>query len=385
MPHRTPQVAIFIETSKTFGRGILQGISTYSRTHGPWSIFIDEWGPASSLPDWIKDWDGDGIIARVRSQQMADRLHQAGVPIVDTLQQISNSDLPGVYSDDIAIAALAFEHLHDRHLRHFAFVGVERSNWSLRRSIAFTDLVKRHGFECELYSPLSRRRFSESWNGGQEDLGDWLESLPKPVGLMAAHDLRALCVLDACSRRNIAVPEQVAVVGVDNDDVFCEAINPHLTSISHQSEQIGYEAASLLDHLMKGKTTPCSPLMLPPRTLVPRRSTDIIAVNDLAIASALEFIRRNACSKINVALISQHVNLTRRSLERRFMRLVGKTPHQLIAEERLRRAKQLLIDTDFTLERIASMAGFSSAAYLSVVIKAHENCTPTEFRHVANH
>ncbi|QDT98766.1 XylR family transcriptional regulator [Gimesia aquarii] len=385
MPHRTPQVAIFIETSKTFGRGILQGISTYSRTHGPWSIFIDEWGPASSLPDWIKDWDGDGIIARVRSQQMADRLKQAGVPIVDTLHQISNSDLPGVYSDDMAIAELAFEHLHDRHLRHFAFVGVERSNWSLRRSVAFTDLVKRRGFECELYSPLSRRRFVESWNGGQEDLGDWLESLPKPIGLMAAHDLRALCVLDACSRRNIAVPEQVAVVGVDNDDVFCEVIDPHLTSISHQSEQIGYEAASLLDHLMKGKTTPSSPLLLPPRILVPRRSTDIIAVNDLAIASALEFIRRNACSEINVTLISQHVNLTRRSLERRFMKLVGKTPHQLIAEERLRRVKQLLIDTDFTLEKIASMAGISSAAYLSVVIKEHENCTPNEFRQRATH
>ncbi|MFK7778223.1 MAG: substrate-binding domain-containing protein, partial [Gimesia sp.] len=236
------------------------------------------------------------------------------------------------------------------------------------------------GFECKLYSPISRRRFVESWNGGQEDLADWLESLPKPVGLMAAHDLRALCVLDACRRRNIAVPEQIAVVGVDNDDVFCEVIDPNLTSISHQAKKIGYEAAALLDGLMQGKAGPPSPLMLPPRNLVPRRSTDIIAVEYLAIASALEFIRHNACAEINVALISKHVNLSRRTLERRFMKLVGKTPHQLISEERIRRAKQLLIDTDFTLEKIAAMAGLSSAAYLSVIIKENENCTPTEFR-----
>lgn len=380
MPHRTPQVAIFIETSKTFGREILQGISTYSRTHGPWSIFIDEWGPATSLPNWIENWGGDGIIARIRSQKMANRLKESGVPVVDTLNQVPDLDLPGVYSDDIAIAKLAFDHLLDRHLKNFAFVGVERTNWSLRRCNAFTEIVNQHGFECEIYAPLSRRRFAESWNGGQEDLGDWLESLPKPVGLMAAHDLRALCVLDACRRRDIAVPEQAAVVGVDNDDVFCEVIDPYLTSISHQAEQIGYEAAALLDRLMNGKPAPTSPLMLCPRSLTSRRSTDIIAIDDPEIASALEFIRRNACSQINVSSISQHAKLSRRSLERRFIKLVGKTPHQVISEERLRRAKQLLIDTDFTLEKVATMAGFSSAAYLSVIIKEHENCTPTEFR-----
>lgn len=380
----TPQVALFIETSKTFGRGILQGISTYSRTHGPWSVYIDEWGPATTLPDWMKQWEGDGIIARVRSQQMSERLQQSGVPIVDTLQQVPDLELPGVYSDDTAIAQMAFEHLRERHIRHFAFVGVERANWSMRRRNAFAEIARQQGFECEIYSPLSRRRFVESWNGGQEDLADWLESLPKPAGLMAAHDLRALCVLDACRRRGIAVPEQVAVLGVDNDDVFCEVIDPPLTSISHQAGQVGFQAAALLDRLMQGKAAPAQPLMLPPRKLVPRRSTDIIAVDDVAIASGLEFIRRNACATINVTLIARHVNLSRRSLERRFMKLTGKTPHQIIAEERLRRAKQLLIDTDFTLEQIATMAGFSSAAYLSVVIKEHEECTPTEFRHKAN-
>ena len=381
MQNRTsPQVAIFIETSKTFGREILQGISSYSRTHGPWSVYIDEWGPETSLPDWLNDWEGDGIIARIRSRQMAERLSAANIPVVDTLQQIPNLGLPGVYSDDTALARIAFEHLQDRHLRYFAFVGVERANWSLRRQQAFAEHAKQQGANCEIYSPLSRRRFVESWNGGQEDLGDWLESLPKPVGLMAAHDLRALCVLDACRRRNIAVPEQVAVVGVDDDDVFCEAVDPPLTSIAHQAKVVGYQAAALLDRLMRREPTENSTVLVPPRLLIPRRSTDTVAVDDPAIAAALEFIRHNACGKISVSLIASHVNLARRSLERRFTRLVGKTPHQIIAEERLRRARQLLIDTDFTLEQIAAMSGFSSAAYLSVIIKQHENCTPTEFR-----
>ncbi|QDU49104.1 AraC family transcriptional regulator [Gimesia panareensis] len=376
----TPQVAIFIETSKTFGREILQGISTYSRTHGPWSVYIDEWGPETSLPDWLNGWEGDGIIARVRSRQMAERLAALNVPVVDTLQQIPSLELSGVYSNDVALARIAFEHLQDRHLRHFAFVGVERANWSLRRQQAFARQAQQQGAECEIYSPLSRRRFAESWNGGQEDLADWLESLPKPVGLMAAHDLRALCVLDACRRRKIAVPEQVAVVGVDNDDVFCEVVDPPLTSISHQAKEIGYQAAALLDRLMRGQQTDDSTILVPPRLLIPRRSTDTVAVDDPAIAAALEFIRRNACGKISVSLIAREVNLARRSLERRFIRLVGKTPHQIISEERLRRARQLLIDTDFTLEQIATMSGFSSAAYLSVIIKQNENCTPTEFR-----
>lgn len=386
MQNRTArQVAIFIETSKTFGREILQGISSYSRTHGPWSVYIDEWGPETSLPDWLNGWEGDGIIARVRSRQMAERLSAANVPVVDTLQQIPDLGLPGVYSDDTALARIAFEHLQDRHLRNFAYVGVERASWSLRRQQAFAEQAVQQGAICEIYSPLSRRRFVESWNGGQEDLGDWLESLPKPVGLMAAHDLRALCVLDACRRRNIAVPEQVAVVGVDDDDVFCEAVDPPLTSIAHQAKAVGYQAAALLDRLMRGEQTADSTILVPPRLLIPRRSTDTIAVDDPAIAAALEFIRHNACGKISVSQIARHVNLARRSLERRFTRLVGKTPHQIIAEERLRRARQLLIDTDFTLEQIATMSGFSSAAYLSVIIKQHEDCTPTEFRMKAQH
>ncbi|WP_417384135.1 XylR family transcriptional regulator [Gimesia sp.] len=379
-PDSTPQVAIFIETSKTFGREILQGISTYSRTHGPWSIYIDEWGPQTPLPEWIKSWQGDGVIARVRSRQMAERLVELQVPVVDTLQQVPDLEMPAVSTDDSLIAKLAFEHLHDRHLRHFAFVGVEKVNWSHRRRDAFAKIVREQGFACEIYSPLSRRQFAESWNGGQEDLADWLAALPKPVGLFAAHDLRALCVLDACRRRNIAIPEQVAVMGVDNDDVFCEVVNPTLTSIAHQAKEIGYQAAALLDQLMRGTTPAQPPSPVPPRLLIPRRSTDIIAVEDPAIASALELIRRKACDKISVSMLASQVNLTRRSLERRFIKLVGKTPHQIISAERLRRARQLLIDTDYTLEQIAQMAGFSSAAYLSVLIKEHENCTPTEFR-----
>ncbi|HCO25266.1 MAG: XylR family transcriptional regulator [Gimesia sp.] len=378
--HSTPQVAIFIETSKTFGREILQGISTYSRTHGPWSIYIDEWGPQTPLPEWIKTWQGDGIIARVRSRQMAERLARLRVPVVDTLQQVPELEMPAVFADDTLIAKLAFEHLHDRHLRQFAFVGVEKANWSHRRRDAFAEIACEQGFTCEIYSPLSRRRFAESWNGGQDDLADWLEALPKPIGLFAAHDLRALCVLDACRRRDIAIPEQVAVVGVDNDDVFCEVVDPTLTSIALQAKEIGYQSAALLDQLMRGNPPAQYPLPVPLRILIPRRSTNMIAVEDPAIASALELIRRKACEKISVSMIASQVNLTRRSLERRLMKLVGKTPHQLISEERVRRARQLLIDTDFTLEQIAQMAGFSSAAYLSVIIKEHENCTPTEFR-----
>lgn len=379
--NKTPQhVALIIETSKGFGRGLLHGISRYVRTHSPWSIYVDERGLHDAPPTWLRNWKGDGIIVRAHTPRMAEVAREVGVPVVDTLHQLRNLDFAAVYSDDQAIAQMAAEHLLDRHFRNFAFVGVERSNWSRRRQDAFAEAIRDAGCTCHVYSPLSRRRFRESWEGGQDDLAEWLDELPKPVAVMAAHDLRALCVLDACRRIDLAVPEQIAIIGVDNDDVLCELADPPLTSVAHQLDRIGHEAASLLDRMMAGEDQPEEPLFVPPSRIVTRRSTDVVAISDPIIAAALRFIREHACDGISVQQVVRHTGLSRRALERGFTKYFSSTPHEQIVQLQLSRVRQLLTETEFTLEEIAIRAGFSSSAYLSVLFKKRTQQTPGEYR-----
>ncbi|WP_437205789.1 XylR family transcriptional regulator [Planctomicrobium sp. SH664] len=374
-----PHVALLIETSKTFGRSLLLGISRYSRTHGPWSIYFDEFGPDSKLPRWLKTWKGDGIITRTRNRAMAESILSLGVPVVDTLNQVSGLDVSGVYTDDGLIARAAAEHLLSQRIQHFAYVGVERASWSTRRGNAFVETLRQAGFDCHVYSPISRRRFAESWEGGQEDLADWLKELPKPVGLLAGHDMRAMCVFDACRRGEISVPEQVAIVGVDNDDVICNMSDPPLTSIPHRGEQIGYEAAALLARLMAGKVKKPESIMIPPLSLVVRRSTDIVAIDDPLMATALKLIR-NCHGDISVDELAQRLGLSRRAMERKFSETISVAPHDQIIAERLQRLKMLLQDTDFSLEAIALQMKMSSAAYVSTFFKKLTGRTPGEFR-----
>jgi LacI family transcriptional regulator len=289
-----------------------------------------------------------------------------------------------VISDHQAIASLAVGHLLEREFRHFAFIGVDRALWSANRRDAVCGEVRKTGNLCHVYSPLSRRHFMEGWEGGQQDLAEWLISLPKPVGVIAAHDLRALCVLDACRRAGLHVPEQVAVIGVDNDEVLCNLGDPPLSSVKLDVELIGYEAAALLEHLMKGKKAPTKPIMIAPQGVITRRSTDTVAIEDPLVAKAMRFIQQNACSSMGVDQVAAHCGVSRRHIERNFTKFLGASPNEHIVRAKLARTKQLLTETDYSLDVIAEKCGLTHAAYLSVLFKKHVGVTPGEFRRGAH-
>lgn len=376
---RVPHVALLIETSKSFGREILLGIGRYSRIQGPWSIFVDEFGPGSKLPGWLKTWKGDGIIMRARNRKMAKSVAELGVPIVDTLQPWPTLEIGGVFTDDEMIGRLAADHLLERRLRDFAFVGVEGAQWSRSRRDGFVSTIKRAGFDVFIYSPVSRRRFRESWEGGQQDLADWLEGLPKPVGLMTAHDMRALCVFDACRRQDISIPEEIAIIGVDDDEVISAMADTPLSSVGHNGERIGFEAASWLDRVMRGEGAANTIHLVPPRLPTIRRSTDIVAVSDPALAKSLKYIRDRK-GNTTVQQVANYTGLSRRSLERKFAENINSTPHEQIANERLNYAKLLLRDTNYSLESIAEQMELSSASYLSTFFKELTGITPGDYR-----
>lgn len=378
-----PHVALIVETSLAYGRGVLNGIAKYQIAHEPWSIYVDQRGVNDPPPGWLKDWDGHGIIMRAQTRRLAEVAAGLRVPTVDTQYQFPDLDVPTVISDHVAVAKMAAEHLLERHFRHFAFVGVERALWSKMRRQAFVEFLEQAGFPCHVYSPISRRRYLGSWEGGQNDLADWLNGLPKPVAVMAAHDLRGLCVLDACRRNGIAVPEQVAVIGVDNDETLCSLGDPPLSSVKLDLEGIGFTAAEVLDRLMQGQKVPKKPIALKPLGVVTRRSTDIVAIGDPLTAQALRYIHQHACNGISVNDISQHCKVSRRVVERSFSKFLGTSPNEQIIRAKLAKVKQLLTETDYGLDTIAAKCGLTHAAYLNVLFKKEVGQTPGEFRRAA--
>lgn len=383
MDQQTPHVALIIETSMAYGRGLLKGISQYVTENGYWSTYVDQRSLNDPPPAWLQSWKGHGVIMRAQTRRMAKLVADLKVPAIDTLHHYANLEIPIVIPDYHSIAVAAAEHLLERHFRHFAFVGVERAHWSKARRDAVACVLRKAGFPCHVYSPLSRRRFLESWEGGQQDLTEWLCDLPKPVGVIAAHDLRALCIMDACRRGGLIVPEQVAVVGVDNDEPLCMHGNPPISSVVIDHALIGYRAAELLDRMMKGRKYSSKPLQIKARGVVTRRSSEVVAIEDSLTARAVRFIRQHACDGIDVNDVARHCGVSRRTLERTFDSFLRLSPHDQIVRTRVTRAKELLSGTDYPLDTVAAKSGLSQAAHLNVLFKREVGTTPGEYRKLA--
>lgn len=378
MPQRR-SVALLIETSKTYGRGLLGGISRYVHTHRPWSIFIAERGLDDPLPPWFRRWRGDGIILRSSTAALVSAVRRRQLPTV-YLGEVRDAGLPMVHSNERTIARAAAEHLMERGFTSFGYVGLEGVVWSDQRRTFFAERLAESGHTCELCEFKSGDDGLSDWVSRERELSNWLQSLPKPAALLACYDVAGIRVLDACRGADIAVPEQVAVLGVDNDPVLCTLADPPLSSVAHNLEKIGYEAAAQLDALMSGQPPQEEQILIDPSGVVGRQSTDVLAIPDQQVARALRFIREHACDGIDVEDVVQSVGMHRATLKRRFERHLGRSPKTEIMRLQLERVKQLLRVTDFTLSRIADLAGFRHAEYMSVIFKRKVGVTPGEYR-----
>jgi len=254
-----------------------------------------------------------------------------------------------------------------------------------RRRDGFVQRVAAAGHPVSVLTLPPQPRGQNSWEREQEQIARWLTSLPKPVGVMACHDPRGQKVLEACRRAGVEVPEQVAVIGVDNDEPICEIADPPLSSVVPNHMAVGYEAAAVLAGLMRGKQRVGRCVFLPPSGIVTRKSSDVLAMNDRDVAALVHFIRENACQGLGVAEVVEFSPLPRRTLYRRFQESLGHSVHDEIVRVRVARAKELLADTDMSLARVAERAGFKHQEYLGVVFKAHAGLTPAQFRRQAQH
>ena len=378
----TPHVAVLVDTATGWGRRLVRGIINYSRSHGPWYLWIQSRG--QEAPIWLPPrWRGDGIIARVGSRATARHVEAAGVPVVNiSAIEIEGADFPRVATDLTAAGRLAAEHLLDRAFRHFAYYGLEHRSFVERHYQGFASTVSQVCPDCPFYGTTmeSGAGTRTAWHTRQRGLIRWLQTLPTPVAVLTWTTELGRELIHACRRADLLVPEQVAVLAADNDDLLCEACIPSLSGLALTSERIGYEAASLLEGLMKGQKPPKGPILLEPTGVVTRQSTDTLAVDDPDLAKAVAFIRNHASEPIQVKDVLREVPVSRRWLERRFHEFLGRGPAAEIRRVHLDRAKQLLAETDLSIPKVATACGFGSPERFAQVFKSEIGRSPLKYR-----
>lgn len=372
---RRRAVALLVETSNAYARGVLGGIVAYVRGHKPWSLYLPELGRGDTPPAWLARWRGDGIIARIETPEIARAVARTGLPVVDVSAGRHLPSVPWVETDDREIARLAVEHLLERGFRTLGYCGDPRFNWSRWREEHFARLASEAGVQVRVYRSRGAAPDRE-----RHELAEWARRLPKPAGVLACYDIMAQRLLDACRDARIAVPDEVAVLGVDDDPLLCDLASPPLSSVIPNTHRTGYEAAAILSRLMDGERVPPKAVLIPPLGIHTRQSTDVLALEDRDIAAAVRFVREHACDGATVADLLKAVPLSRRVLESRYRKATGRTPHQDFLRIRIERVKQLLAETDHSLERIADLAGFNHPEYMSVAFKRETGMTPGQYR-----
>ena len=381
---KMPKVALLVETARGYGREVLHGIVRYARLHGPWAFYVTPGDFAQSLPP-MEEWGGTGIIARVETPQVAKAILATRLPVVAldlSETQLATgspwSRMCQLTSDSEGAVRLAVKHLLEKGLRHFGFVGIAGKIWSDRRQQAFVRQIAEAGYDALAYASARRRRLP--WGHEQAAISRWLAALPKPVGVLACNDDRGREVLAACRQAKLRVPEEVAVIGVDNDELLCDLSDPPLSSVALGAERAGYEAAALLDDLMAGRVKRARRLVAAALGVVARRSTDVLVHEDPEVAAALRFIHDRAGQPLRVYDVVSNLGDARRSLEIRFRQALGRSIHAEIQRTRLERARQLLLETDLPLPKVARACGFRSPSYLAAVFHRHLGVTPVRYR-----
>ncbi len=392
MAAHIPRVALLIESSRTYGRGILRGIARYAHLKGRWSIFFQERELHSGIPTWLRQWKGDGIIARIEDRRTAAALVQLGYPIVDVLGNCDFESIPGFDTDARTTAQLAANFFLCSGFQHLGFCGYRGIPFSDRREAAFRAYLAERGHRVRVFSsrlaqypPAHIQAVEQSGLAAEKAIAQWLRQQPRPLGLFACNDVRAQQVLNACREHRLKVPEEVAVIGVDNDDVLCSLCEPRLTSIEPDTERLGYEAAELLDKLMRGERPHVDTIQIPPLRVVERDSADMVAISDPITVQAVRYIRDHIAEGVGVKDVVGHVGRSRTDLEQRFRRWLNTSVRVEILRRRMDRTCALLQQSDLPLEEVARAAGFNTAAHLCRLFRRHLRQTPSQYRHATNH
>jgi len=388
------RIAVLVNLDASFCRDVVAGIQAYAIEHAEW-IFHRE-PPALKVLAPLRQWKPHGIIAQLATPGFARSVLQLHKPVVDLAYTLPNLDVPVVDADHMAVGCMAAEHFLDRGFAQFGFFGSGRAPYSQEREAGFRQRLAQAGFRVSTCHAdyLPRLPLGSSWTKVERQVRQWLRRLPKPAAVLACNDLPAYDLAVVCRRLGLRVPDDVALLGVDNDELECRLATPPISSIDIPAQRIGYEAARLLDQLLRGKRRSearvaqearmarqgSRSLFLPPIRVVTRQSTDTLATSDPVVRAALSYIRQHAAGGITVESVVRQIDASRRELERHFRRVLGRSVLTEIRRVRVERAKELLATTDLAMPAIARRCGFSTPQRLAIVFRQVTGLVPTAFR-----
>ena len=374
-------VALLIETSTSWGANIVKGIADYAASHANWYFYLEPRGKYERLT-LPRDWTGDGVIARVTYEELAREIVATGKPAVNvSWYSFDSVTIPTCTSDEGQAGQMIAGHFLDRGFKQFAYCGpMNRPEYSDLFGRAFLAAIADAGFTCHRFDPPDAAQHPVDWSTRLRLLGDWLETLPTPIGILAFSDIGGRQVAEACRQRRLRIPDQVALMGGEHDELTCQITRPPLSSIDLCPQKIGWEAAKLLARMFAGEAPPIEPIRIPPARIIVRQSTDTLAIDEPMLGQALEFIAKNAFRGITVSDVLEAVPISRRVLEQRMKQHLGRTPAGEIRRIRIENAKRLLADTDRSLNDIASACGFDHPEVLTRVFRRQEGMTPSSYR-----
>ena len=375
------QVALIFQTRPEENVGILKGIAAYERLEADWNFFLDDQAMAVRDPEWLfrKNWHG--IICRHSNPSVLEEAVRRGIPCVD-LDDFDRviPGVPKVRPDNRAVGHIGAEHLLDRGFKNLAFCGFNSEDWAVARREGFSEAVEAVGLSHALFETQYSHALTPQWDlDGQAQIVEWLGALPQPTPILCCNDLRALQVMSAAHEAEFRVPDDFAVLGANNETVRAEISHPTLSSVPLNTFEWGQIAARFLHALMEGKETEAEFFVAPLQVEV-RRSTDALAIEDESVVRALKIIEAEACQQLRVDDLARRLSLSRSLLERRFRKFMRRTPQEEIRNVKIRRTKQLLLETDMTLASIADETGFEHTEYLSVMFKRLVGESPRDFR-----
>ena len=380
------RVALLVESSHTFGRTILQGIAAYAEAHGPWVFHQEERAFDAPMPQGLKAWRPDGIIARVAMPQLARQLRRLHVPVVDLYEQNLLKGCSRVTDNHRAVMRLAIDHLCDCGFQHLAYAGFPDAAFSRERARCFVDYLTICGRHPHLYvlptsgKPRGLAAIEVAIRRHANRLAQWLHKLPKPAGVVACNDIMAQQILAVCCEQRIDVPDVIGVIGVDNDEVRCKLSSPSLSSVDPNAHRVGYEAASLLHRMVAGRCRTPRSIVVEPAGVVARRSTDVLAFSDPDISDVVRYIREHACEGLKLSAVLAHAKVSRATLDRHFLKNLGRTPRTEIMRVQVQRVCELLATTDLPLKQVARRCGFLHLETMYRAVWRATAQTPTEYR-----
>lgn len=377
---RSQRIALVFDSDLAYPRGVLRGIKQFAQAKPQWILVVHE--ATGATRQTLKTIHCDGVIANVSHEGLRQVVQSLRRPVVNVSPVLPQSPFPRVMVDHREIGRLAFQHLSDCGLRNFGFVGHPRHLYATEREAGFRDALGDLPFSYGRYyeRPTTSFRHRAHLLALRPGFQRWLRSLPKPVGIFACHDVWGVQILNACRLTGLRVPEEVAVVGVDNDDLLCELARPSLSSIIVPAEQIGFAAATLLEAYLKRDRWPRTLQLIPAGGIVARQSSDMLAEGDPDVTAAIRLIRDRSQSCHQVSDVLNQIPTSRRSLEKRFRTTLQHGIGEEIRRVRLERAKYLLANTALSVAQVAEQAGYSSTHYLARSFRRDTGQTPTEYR-----